>query len=54
MDASMKDAYQSKVRKVLYEFKNKTLKSGKKKVTNRKQAIAIALSEAAHLKKKGK
>ena len=54
MDASMKDAYQAKVRKVLYEFKNKTLKSGKKKVTNRKQAIAIALSEAAHLKKKGK
>ena len=31
MDASMKDAYQAKVRKVLYEFKNKTLKSGKKK-----------------------
>jgi hypothetical protein len=54
MDASMKDAYQAKVRKVLYEFKNKTLKSGKKKVTNRKQAIAIALSKAAHLKKKGK
>ena len=26
MDASMKDAYQAKVRKVLYEFKNKTLK----------------------------
>ena len=34
--------------------KLKTLKSSKKRVTNRKQAIAIALSEAAHLKKKGK
>jgi len=54
MDASMKDAYQAKVRKVLHEFKHKTLKSSKKRVTNRKQAIAIALSEASHLKKKDK
>ena len=38
----------SKVKKVMKEFKKKTLKIGKsnKKVKNRKQAIAIALSEA--------
>lgn len=44
-----------KVKKVLGEFKEGTLKSGSKKgpqVTNRKQAIAIALSEARHGKKK--
>jgi hypothetical protein len=38
-----------KVRKVLHEFKVGTLHSGSKKgpkVKNRKQAIAIALSEA--------
>ncbi len=38
-----------KVEKVMHEFKEGTLKSGKGgkggKVTNRKQAIAIALSE---------
>lgn len=37
-----------KVEKVMREFKRGTLKSGrsKKKVTSRKQAIAIGLSEA--------
>jgi hypothetical protein len=39
---------QSKVKKVLQERKRGTLKSGRsgKKVTSRKQAIAIGLSEA--------
>jgi uncharacterized protein DUF6496 len=37
----------TKVKKVMEEMKAGTLKSGSgKKVTNRKQAIAIALSEA--------
>jgi hypothetical protein len=39
---------QSKVKKVMHERKAGTLKSGRsgKKVTSRKQAIAIGLSEA--------
>jgi hypothetical protein len=38
-----------KVEKVMHEYKEGTLKSGSgKKVTNRKQAIAVALSEARH------
>ena len=38
---------QTKVKKVMKEFKNKTLKTAAdKKVKNPKQAIAIALSEA--------
>ena len=39
---------QDKVKKVMHEKKEGTLKSGKsgKKVTSRKQAIAIGLSEA--------
>jgi len=39
---------QQKVHKVLHEMEEGKLKSGKsgKKVTNRKQAIAIGLSEA--------
>ena len=43
-----------KVKKVMKEFKNKKLNIGKskKKVKNRKQAIAIALSEAGISKKK--
>jgi hypothetical protein len=49
---------QKKVRKVLKEFKEGTLHSGSKKgpvVKSRKQAIAIALSEAGMSKsRKGK
>ena len=41
---------QNKIEKVMHEFKEGTLKSGKKgrngKVTSRKQAIAIGISEA--------
>ena len=37
----------AKVEKVMHEFKEGTLKSGSgQKVTNRKQAVAVALSEA--------
>lgn len=45
-----------KVGKVMREFKEGTLHSGKggKVVTNQKQGIAIALSEAGISKKKGK
>jgi hypothetical protein len=40
-------AGKSKVKKVMEEYKHGALKSGgKKKVTSRKQAVAIALSEA--------
>ena len=43
-----------KISKVMREFKNKKLNIGqsKKKVKNRKQAIAIALSEAGVKKKR--
>jgi len=42
-----KKAKQAKIAKVMREFKAGTLKgSDKKPVTNRKQAIAIAMSEA--------
>ena len=43
-----------KTAKVMHEFKAGTLHSGKKGpvVTSRKQAIAIALSEASKAKKK--
>lgn len=45
---------QAKIAKVMREFKSGKLKgSDKKKVTNRKQAIAIALSEAG-MSMKGK
>lgn len=47
----------TKMEKVMHEFKTGTLHSGSKKgpkVTSRKQAIAIAMSEAAKAKKKGK
>ena len=44
------------IKKVMHEFKEGTLKLGKNgvngKVTNRKQAIAIALSEADDLENK--
>lgn len=45
----------NKVEKVMSEYKAGTLNSGSKrgpKVKNRKQAIAIALSEAGRAKKK--
>ena len=45
---------QKKVKKVMKEFKSGTLHSGKggKVVKSRKQAVAIALSEAGMAKKK--
>lgn len=47
-----------KMEKVMHEFKEGTLKSGKDgkggKVTNRKQAIAIGLSEERAVKSKKK
>jgi len=46
----------SKVQKVMHEYKTGTLHSGKggKVVKSRKQAIAIAMSEAKMVKKRGK
>ena len=46
----------TKEAKVMHEFKTGTLHSGKKGpvVKNKKQAIAIALSEAGVAKKRGK
>tara|TARA_B100001996_G_C18614559_1_gene575158 strand:- start:732 stop:887 length:156 start_codon:yes stop_codon:yes gene_type:complete len=43
-----------KIKKVMREFKNKKLNIGKskKKVKNKRQAIAIALSEAGKNKKR--
>jgi len=45
-----------KTQKVMHEYKAGTLHSGKggPVVKSRKQAIAIALSEAKQIKKKGK
>lgn len=48
-------AAKNKVQKVMKEFKSGTLHSGSKKgpkVTSRKQAVAIALSEQRKAKKK--
>lgn len=46
---------QKKVEKVMGEYKEGTLKSSSgSKVTSKKQAIAIALSESGQSKKKGK
>ena len=52
-----KAAKQAKVGKVMHEYKTGTLHSGSKSgpmVTSRKQAIAIAMSEANKAKKKPK
>ena len=43
----MNKKQENKVKKVMTEFKDKTLKSSSgKKVSSKKQAVAIALSEA--------
>lgn len=49
-------AKKSKVQKVMHEFKAGSLHSGKggPVVKSKKQAIAIALSEQARAKKKGR
>lgn len=54
MAATSKKAKAKKVAKVMREYKGGTLHSGKKGpvVKSRKQAIAIALSEAGMAKKK--
>jgi len=45
--SSSKSKGRTKVKKVMHEYKHGELKSGgKKKVASRKQAVAIALSEA--------
>jgi len=50
-----KAAKQKKVSKVMREYKSGKLKSSSgKKVTSRKQAVAIALSEAGMARKKKK
>ncbi len=49
--AASKKRKSNKVEKVMHEYKTGTLKSSSgKKVKSRKQAIAIALSEAKRLK----
>lgn len=50
------DKAADKIAKVMGEYKDKELHSGKggKVVKNKKQAIAIAMSEAGMSKKKGK
>jgi len=50
MMAKYSEKAQDKVHKALHEKNEGTLKSGRsgKKVTSRKQAIAIGLSEARH------
>lgn len=51
----MSDKAQAKMHKVMGEFKRGTLRSGgKKKVTSRKQAIAIGLSEGRRVMGYGK
>ena len=49
----MMDKFQKKVKKVMKEYKSGSLKSGSgAKVTQRDQAVAIAMSEAKKGKKK--
>lgn len=52
--AQYSKAAQQKVEKVMHEYKKGTLRSGSdnKKVTNRKQAVAIGISEARREGKK--
>jgi len=55
VDKKKETKAEAKVHKVMKEYKEGTLNSGSKKgpvVKSRKQAIAIALSEAAKTKKK--
>jgi hypothetical protein len=58
--ATKRKTGQSKVKRVMHEMKEGTLRSGRsgKKVTSRTQAIAIGLSEArkagAHIPKKAR
>jgi len=55
MSAKKPTKGKKKVEKVMSEYKSGALKSGSgKKVTSRKQAIAIAMSEAGMKRKKGK
>ena len=56
MAPTSKAAKQTKVKKVMKEYKTGTLHSGKggPVVKSRKQAVAIAMSEAKMTKKKGK
>ena len=56
MAPTSKAAKQTKVKKVMREYKTGTLHSGKggPVVKSRKQAVAIAMSEAKMAKKKGK
>jgi len=52
--SSTTDKKEKKISKVMREFKKRKLKSGKsnKKVVNKKQAIAIAISEANKKKRR--
>jgi hypothetical protein len=54
---AMANKKRKKVAKVMGEYKKGTLRSGSKKgpkVTKKKQAVAIAMSEAGMSKKRGK
>jgi hypothetical protein len=52
-ESMLKKKARSKIQKVMHEYKSGSLKSSSgQKVTDRSQAIAIALSEARRAKKK--